>query len=171
MDKHYLTPLFTPQSIAVFANHDHVDAQTPQALALLAALKSQRFAGVVTSYGGEQERVALLATVMANPVILLFRGLPSGAGESQMVVFLLLPWLLLVAYAAFIAQYLGDLVLGSYASGFCGGVDSFEGRETRPEAVELFRGSADTGTVTPTRRSRRVTTPPEPGHGRLGAGV
>ncbi len=33
-----------------------------------------------------------------------------------------LPWLLLVAYAAFIAQYLGDLVLGSYASGFCGGV-------------------------------------------------
>ena len=24
MDKHYLTPLFTPQSIAVFANHDHV---------------------------------------------------------------------------------------------------------------------------------------------------
>ena len=48
MDKHYLTPLFTPQSIAVFADHDHVDVQTPQALALLAALKSQRFTGVVT---------------------------------------------------------------------------------------------------------------------------
>ena len=58
-----------------------------------AALAASGFAGVVTSYGGEQERVALLATVMANPVILLFRGLPSGAGESQMVVFLLLPWL------------------------------------------------------------------------------
>ncbi|MFN8085892.1 MAG: polyketide antibiotic transporter [Microbacterium sp.] len=62
-----------------------------------AALAASGFAGVVTSYGGEQERVALLATVMANPVILLFRGLPSGAGESQMVVFLLLPWLLLLA--------------------------------------------------------------------------
>jgi ABC-2 type transport system permease protein len=33
---------------------------------------------------------------MANPVVLLFRGLPSGAGEAQMVAFLLLPWLLLL---------------------------------------------------------------------------
>ncbi|MGV0838274.1 threonine/serine ThrE exporter family protein [Mycolicibacterium thermoresistibile] len=33
-----------------------------------------------------------------------------------------LPWLLLVSYAAFTAQYLGDLALGSYASGFCGGL-------------------------------------------------
>lgn len=62
-----------------------------------AALAGAGFAGVQGSYGDEQERTALLATVMANPVILLFRGLPSGAGESQMVVFLLLPWLLLLA--------------------------------------------------------------------------
>jgi ABC-2 type transport system permease protein len=33
---------------------------------------------------------------MTNPVVLLFRGLPSGASESQPVSFLLLPWLLLV---------------------------------------------------------------------------
>lgn len=62
-----------------------------------AALAGAGFAGVQTSYGDEQERTALLATVMANPVILLFRGLPSGAAESQMVTFLLLPWLLILA--------------------------------------------------------------------------
>lgn len=62
-----------------------------------AALAGVGFSGVQNSYGDEQERTALLATVIANPVILLFRGLPSGAGESQMVVFLLLPWLLILA--------------------------------------------------------------------------
>jgi ABC-2 type transport system permease protein len=61
------------------------------------ALAGVGFPGVQNSYGDEPERVALLATVMANPVILLFRGLPSGAGETQMVVFLLLPWLLILA--------------------------------------------------------------------------
>ena len=60
----------------------------------LAALGSPT---VQSSYGDEQERLGLLATVLANPVILLFRGLPSGAGEDQMVVFLLLPWLLILA--------------------------------------------------------------------------
>lgn len=62
-----------------------------------AALAAAGYPGVAASYGDAQERAALLATVMANPVILLFRGLPSGAGESQMVVFLLLPWLLFLA--------------------------------------------------------------------------
>ncbi|MGE2726950.1 threonine/serine ThrE exporter family protein [Mycolicibacterium pulveris] len=33
-----------------------------------------------------------------------------------------LPWLLLISYAAYTAQYVGDLLLGSYASGFCGGL-------------------------------------------------
>jgi len=32
------------------------------------------------------------------------------------------PWLLFISYTAYAAQYLGDLVLGSYASGFCGGM-------------------------------------------------
>lgn len=62
----------------------------------LAALAAAGYPGVRSSYGDEQERVALLGTVMANPVVLLFRGLPSGAGEAQMVAFLLLPWLLLL---------------------------------------------------------------------------
>ncbi|MBS1693151.1 MAG: threonine/serine exporter family protein [Actinobacteria bacterium] len=33
-----------------------------------------------------------------------------------------LPWLLAITYTAYSAQFLGDLALGSYASGFCGGV-------------------------------------------------
>lgn len=33
-----------------------------------------------------------------------------------------LPWLLLITYLSFAAQYLGDLLLDSYASGFCGGL-------------------------------------------------
>lgn len=33
-----------------------------------------------------------------------------------------LPWLVVICYTAFAAQYLGGMVLGSYASGFCGGL-------------------------------------------------
>jgi acetyltransferase len=42
MDQHYLSPLFSPQSTVVFAG---AAAQTPQAQALVAALKAQPFAG------------------------------------------------------------------------------------------------------------------------------
>lgn len=45
MDKHYLTPLFQPESIAVFASKDSPDTQTPQAIALVQALTAQRFKG------------------------------------------------------------------------------------------------------------------------------
>ena len=46
MDKHYLTPLFQPESIAVFAgNHEDPDSQIPHARALCAALTDQRFTG------------------------------------------------------------------------------------------------------------------------------
>ena len=44
------------------------------------ALALAGLSGAASTYGTEQERTALLATVMANPVILLFRGLPSGPG-------------------------------------------------------------------------------------------
>ena len=60
MDKHYLTPLFMPESIAVIAGKlDHPDGQTPQAVALAAALRAQRFSGIldqghaVVAAGGE----------------------------------------------------------------------------------------------------------------------
>jgi acetyltransferase len=48
MDKHYLTPLFSPSSIAVFAGQvDQPDALSPHAQALLQALKAQRFSGTL----------------------------------------------------------------------------------------------------------------------------
>ncbi|MDD5334563.1 MAG: bifunctional acetate--CoA ligase family protein/GNAT family N-acetyltransferase [Rhodoferax sp.] len=49
MDKHFLTPLFSPRSIAVFAGEaDDPAAQTYQARALHQALRAQRFAGTLT---------------------------------------------------------------------------------------------------------------------------
>lgn len=59
---------------------------------------------VASTYGTEQERATLLATVMANPVILLFRGLPSGPGEQAFIVFLLMPFLVMMA--AFMSSFL-----------------------------------------------------------------
>ncbi|OYU46080.1 MAG: GNAT family N-acetyltransferase [Burkholderiales bacterium PBB4] len=48
MDKHYLTPLFCPESIVVFAGHaDLADTLTPHASALHAALRAQRFSGTL----------------------------------------------------------------------------------------------------------------------------
>ncbi|HVL60977.1 MAG TPA: polyketide antibiotic transporter [Microbacterium sp.] len=55
------------------------------------------YAGVSQSYGTLQDRQELLVTVMANPVILLFRGLPSGAEQGAMMVFLIFPFLALDA--------------------------------------------------------------------------
>jgi len=49
MDKHFLTPLFSPGSIAVFAGRtDEPDSQTPQGRVLLQALRAQRYAGTLT---------------------------------------------------------------------------------------------------------------------------
>jgi acetyltransferase len=46
MDKHYLTPLFHPENIAVFAGKgESVERQTPQARMLFAALTAQRYIG------------------------------------------------------------------------------------------------------------------------------
>ena len=48
MDKHYLTPLFTPESIVVFAGrNDAPENQTTQATALIDALRAQRYAGTL----------------------------------------------------------------------------------------------------------------------------
>lgn len=69
--------------------------------ALLALLT---YVGVTDSYGTERDRANLLATAIANPVILLFRGLPSGAGEGAFVLFLILPFLAMLA--AFISSFL-----------------------------------------------------------------
>ena len=48
MDKHFLTPLFCPTSVAVFAGRDEdAPARTPQARALIDALTGQRFSGTL----------------------------------------------------------------------------------------------------------------------------
>ena len=48
MDPHYLTPLFAPRSIVVFAGTAQADeADWPQAATLLQALKAQRFQGTL----------------------------------------------------------------------------------------------------------------------------
>ena len=49
MDKHYLTSLFSPESIVVFAGKvDAPDTQTPQARALVASLQGQKFTGTLS---------------------------------------------------------------------------------------------------------------------------
>ena len=48
MDKHFLTPLFSPHSIAVFVGKvDDPASQTPQAQALYSAIRAQRFSGTL----------------------------------------------------------------------------------------------------------------------------
>ena len=48
MDKHYLSPLFAPQSILVFAGDtDKLDTLRPQARQLIANLKAQTFKGTL----------------------------------------------------------------------------------------------------------------------------
>ncbi|QCU78217.1 polyketide antibiotic transporter [Citricoccus sp. SGAir0253] len=53
--------------------------------------------GVAESYGTPQDRQTLVALALANPVILVFRGLPSGTSEGAFLAFLLLPWLAILA--------------------------------------------------------------------------
>ncbi|WP_322411030.1 polyketide antibiotic transporter [Microbacterium invictum] len=50
------------------------------------------------------ERQTLLAVAVANPVILLFRGLPSGSSEGAFLVFTILPFLVLLG--ALMASFL-----------------------------------------------------------------
>ncbi|RGE20008.1 polyketide antibiotic transporter [Leucobacter sp. wl10] len=60
--------------------------------------------GVDQTYGTESDRVEILAAVVANPVIMLFRGLPSGADRGAFTMFLILPFLAMMA--AFMSSFL-----------------------------------------------------------------
>ena len=62
-----------------------------------AARATRRTRACADTYGTEQDRASLLAAALANPVILLFRGLPSGTGEGAFIAFLIFPWLALLA--------------------------------------------------------------------------
>ena len=68
------------------------------------ALAAAAVGGVAASYGTEPDRVAVLAAVMANPVIMLFRGLPSGAELDAFTLFLIFPFLAMMA--AFMSTFL-----------------------------------------------------------------
>jgi ABC-2 type transport system permease protein len=62
------------------------------------------YAGVTQSYGTHADRVNILTAVMANPVIMMFRGLPSGPSVGQFMAFEILPWLVMLA--AFMSTFL-----------------------------------------------------------------
>mgnify|MGYP003433858333 CR=1 FL=1 len=68
------------------------------------ALAAAAVGGVASSYGTETDRINVLAAVMANPVIMLFRGLPSGAEVDAFTLFLILPFLAMMA--AFMSTFL-----------------------------------------------------------------
>lgn len=55
------------------------------------------YAGVSESYATLADRQNILAAALANPVILMFRGLPSGTSEGAFLAFEVLPWLALLA--------------------------------------------------------------------------
>lgn len=69
-----------------------------------ALLAAAAVSGVSSSYGTDTDRQALLMTVFANPVILLFRGLPSGVSDSAFALFLIFPFLAMDA--AFMSSFL-----------------------------------------------------------------
>lgn len=52
--------------------------------------------GVVQNFSAEADRKAIVQTVVANPVILVFRGLPSGSHDDEFAMFLVLPWLMVM---------------------------------------------------------------------------
>ena len=55
------------------------------------------YSGVTQSYATLADRQNILAAALANPVILMFRGLPSGDGEGAFLAFEVLPWLAILA--------------------------------------------------------------------------
>jgi ABC-2 type transport system permease protein len=69
-----------------------------------ALLAYASFVGVQDSFGTPQDRQVLLVAAIANPVILLFRGLPSGAEEGAFIAFLIVPFLCMLA--AFMSSFL-----------------------------------------------------------------
>jgi ABC-2 type transport system permease protein len=62
-----------------------------------AAMAFAGYAGVTRSYATLDDRQNILTAALANPVILMFRGLPSGSSEGSFIAFQILPWLALLA--------------------------------------------------------------------------
>lgn len=62
------------------------------------------FIGVAQSYATLADRRNILAAALANPVILMFRGLPSGTSQGAFIAFEVLTWLAMLA--AFMSIFL-----------------------------------------------------------------
>lgn len=60
------------------------------------ALAAAAVVGVRGQFPTVEDRQGLLAAAVANPVILLFRGLPSGSDEAAFATFLIAPFLMLL---------------------------------------------------------------------------
>lgn len=104
-----------------------------------AALAYLSYVGVAESFGSEQERAALIATALANPVILLFRGLPSGTEQSAVMVFLIFPWLAMLA--AFMSSFLAVRhTRGEEESGRAELVSATAAGRTAPIAATALHG-------------------------------
>ena len=88
MDKHYLTPLFHPSSVVVFAgpmNEDGVHdeaAQTSQAKSLTAELKAQRFSGTLHFF--DVHTTGTLADLVQTKADLAIIALPPNEVMSAM---------------------------------------------------------------------------------------
>ncbi|WP_324116996.1 polyketide antibiotic transporter [Microbacterium sp.] len=99
------------------------------------------FAGVTQSYGTHSDRVTVLAAVMANPVIMMFRGLPSGASEGQFMAFEILPWLTMLA--ALMSTFLAVRhTRGDEEAGRAELVASTPAARTLPTVATLIHGVA-----------------------------
>lgn len=97
------------------------------------------YVGVTQSYGTEQARASLLAAAIANPVILLFRGLPSGADEGAFMLFLIFPFLAMLA--AFMSSFLAVRhTRGDEEAGRAELVAATPAGRTRPLLATLLHG-------------------------------
>ena len=107
---------------------------------------------------------ALLATAIANPVILLFRGLPSGADEGAFMLFLIFPFLAMLA--AFMSTFLAVRHTR---------MDEELGRAELVAATPAGRTLPLVATRGPRhpreRRARAAHRPRAAGHGPRGAGL
>jgi ABC-2 type transport system permease protein len=83
-----------PLLLAQRARRDRV--QIPLWLAACGILTWVAHIGVVENFPAEADRSAIVQTVVANPVILVFRGLPSGSHEDAFAMFLVFPWLMVM---------------------------------------------------------------------------
>ncbi|MET2010912.1 polyketide antibiotic transporter [Microbacterium chocolatum] len=106
-----------------------------------AVLAAATYAGVQSAFGSDDARRSLLAAALANPVILLFRGLPSGAGEGAFVAFLIVPFLCLLAalMSAFLAV---RHTRAEEESGRADLVGATSAGRMLPVAVTLLHGAA-----------------------------